>query len=145
MVAADVDILDSEIENTYRLLTEEDVTGGMRTQIETSLEREGVDLKQLCSDMVAHQSVHTYLTKVCDVKRRDKETYRIEKTVSVIRRLKNRVTAVVERDLDGRLNTEQIALGESNVVVQAQAYCKRCDSQYKVSDLLSRNGCQCED
>ena len=47
MNEAGMTTLDGEIENTYRLLTAEDVSTGVRTQAETTLERNGIDIETL--------------------------------------------------------------------------------------------------
>ena len=62
MEAAGLTPLDGEVDNTYRLLTDDKVSAGMRTQVERRLERDGVDIEELRTDFVSHQAVHTYLT-----------------------------------------------------------------------------------
>jgi hypothetical protein len=63
MSEAGLNPLDGEAANTYRLLTSDDVTSGERTKVERHLNRAGIDVEQLRSDLVSHQAVHTYLTK----------------------------------------------------------------------------------
>lgn len=53
--------LDSEVENIYRLLTDDEVSTAQRTEDEAKLEREGIDLNEIRSPIVSHQAIHSYL------------------------------------------------------------------------------------
>ncbi|MFC7007207.1 rod-determining factor RdfA [Halalkalicoccus salilacus] len=59
---AGVRSLEGDVENRYRLLTDDDVSAGMHQQARRELERAGVDVDALESDFVSHQSIYTYLT-----------------------------------------------------------------------------------
>lgn len=63
MEDAAMSVLEGEVANTYRPLTDEDVSRGVETQVENRLERNGVDVESLREDFVPHQAVHTYPTK----------------------------------------------------------------------------------
>jgi len=58
---AGVTSLDGEVENAYRLLDDDDVSGADRTRARRRLEREGVDVDTLQEDFVTYQAVRTYL------------------------------------------------------------------------------------
>jgi hypothetical protein len=58
---AAVQTFDGEIENMYRLLTDDDVSSAESTRIKRRLERDGVDVETLSSDFVTYKAIGTYL------------------------------------------------------------------------------------
>lgn len=144
MEAAGMNPLDGEAANTYRLLTDDDVSSGVRTDTESSLERAGIDVGKIQRDFVSHQAVHTYLTKYRDVERPDEQRDQTEKTMEVIQRLDSRLAAVTEKNLQNLRNTERITLGEFDVLTSVQVFCEDCETQYDVADLLTDGGCRCD-
>lgn len=145
MEEAGMNPLDGEAENTYRLLTNDDVSSGIRTDTETSLERKGIDLESVQRDFVSHQAVHTYLTKYRDVEQPVEQRDQTEKTMEVIQRLDSRLAAVTEKNLENLRNTERITLGEFNVLTNVQVFCEDCGTQYDVAELLTNEGCECQE
>jgi hypothetical protein len=67
--SADEAPLSGEVANLYRLLTDEDVSSGVRTQTRRRLEAAGVPVDEVESAFVSHQTVHTHLTECLDVSR----------------------------------------------------------------------------
>ena len=146
MERADVQSLDGEVENTYRLLTDEDVSRGMRTQTRKTLQRDGVDVEQLLRDFVSHQAVHTYLTKYRGVtlpEERDEEDP-VEKAAAAIERLKSRTVAVTGTTLERLESTDRITLGEFDVLVDIRIVCDECGVHLPIRELLEEGGCHCQ-
>ena len=144
MEDADLDPLDGEAKNTYRLLTEESVSSGVRTETRKKLERNGIDVDQLEADFVTYQAVRTYLRNARGVEY-DQQTdeERVETVAESIMRLKNRTTTVTEGKLDQLRRTDRIALGEFRVLLDLRVFCESCGTQYEVGELLDRGGCEC--
>jgi len=144
MEEAGADPLEGEAENAYRLLTDDEVSVGVSTQQRNRLEREGVDVEALEDDFVTHQAVHTYLTEVLDVsKGRGDDTDPVEKHEQRVQRLRARTEAVTENSLSELTNAGDLTLGEHNVVVDLQVYCRDCGSQFDVATLFRQGGCDC--
>ncbi len=144
MEEAGADPLEGEAENAYRLLTDDDVSVGVSTQQRNRLDRDGVDVETLEADFVTHQAVHTYLTSVLDVsKERGDDTDPVEKHEGRVQRLRSRTEAVTENSLSELASAGELTLGEHNVVVDLQVYCRDCGSQFDVADLFRRGGCDC--
>jgi hypothetical protein len=142
---ADVQTLAGEVENTYRLLTDGDVSAGMRTEVRNRLTENGLDVDRLERQFVSHQAVHTYLTEYRDVSLPSRDdTDQVEKGRETIQRLENRVVAVVQRTLDNLRNTDRITLGAFDVLVDIRVACRDCGSVRSVSELLTDGGCDCE-
>ena len=145
MTEAGMTTLDGEVENTYRLLTAEDVSIGVRTQAETTLERNGIDPDRLQQDFVSHQAIHTYLTKHRGIERPSEPTEdRAEKTENTIQRLSSRLVAVAEKRLRSLRDTGTITLGTFSVLVDVRVVCEDCGTHADVRTLLADGGCDCD-
>lgn len=144
MVEAGMNPLDGEVANTYRLLTDDDVSSGMRTQAKQTLERERIDIDDLQKNFVSHQAIHTYLTKYRGVKQ-DEQTDedRVQKGLDTIQRLRSRTAAVSENIVENLANTDRIQIGEFEVLVDVRVFCRDCGTQYDVQDLLEEGRCEC--
>jgi len=142
---ANMDVVDGEPENFYRLLTADDVSAGTRIEAENRLERAGVDVDGLRDDFVTYQAVRHYLTEVRGATyERDAGSGQVERERGSIDRLRSRVETIV-RDTVDRLNAAgKLSVGEYRVFVTVDILCSECGSRYSVSDLLRRGGCDCE-
>jgi hypothetical protein len=136
--------LDGEVENTYRLLRDDDVSPGMRTEVRRQLERDGVDLDQVESDFVSHQAIHTYLREHRGAELESEERPRVEKEARTIRRLQGRISVVTESGLDRLVTAGDITLGDFEVLADVQVYCADCGAQYEAVELIERGGCDCD-
>lgn len=148
MEAAGLSPLDGEVDNIYRLLTDDDVSAGMRTQVRRRLERDGIDPETVSSDFVSHQAIHTYLTKQRELQPPDDKpsmAERLDQDRETIQRLQSRLEAVTD-DTVSRLDaTESFSIGEFSVLVGVQVFCEDCGEQHEIGELLATNGCQCAD
>ena len=138
--------LDGEVANLYRLLSQDDVTAGMRVDAEAALERNDIDPETLQDEFVSHQAVHTYLTEFRGVSKEQAttDTDRIEKARTTIQRLQSRLIAVIESNLTQLRDSGRLALGEFNVLVDVQVLCTDCGTSYPITDLLDNGGCECQ-
>lgn len=145
--AADVDTIDGEVANLYRLLTADDVSAGVRTEVRNRLDRQGVDVESLEDDFVSHQAIHTYLTEYRDVtldrggrspterRRRERET---------IRRLESRTAAVAADSIERLDRDDHLRVGEPDVLVDVRVFCEECGADFAIDELLRRGGCECD-
>lgn len=143
---ADESYVEGEIENTYELLTDDEVRSGARAEIETRLEQRGIDVAALRDDFVSHQSVYTYLTEYREVSRPSEERSdesQVEKTIESIQRLVSRTQAVVRNNVESLRNTDRITIGNFSVFVDVQVFCQDCGTQYSADELLTNGGCEC--
>jgi len=138
------EVLQGEVENMYTLLTDDETTEGMRVQAKNTLESKGVDVDQLLSDFVSHQAVYTYLTDIRDVSKEANSTNRVDSVIQSVQKLRGRLVAVIERSLTSLRSTHKLRLGDFDVLVDTQVYCRDCGTQYEVIQLLERGGCDCD-
>lgn len=143
MEAAGMDPLDGEIENVYRLLTDEDVTAGTRTETEGRLRQENVAVDELNGDFVTYQAIRSYLQDVREASYSRDDVDDVAAARSSFERLIGRTTAVIERRLDQFRNSGSLTLGRFRVRTTVTVYCEECETQYDVAALLTRGGCAC--
>ncbi|GGM61255.1 hypothetical protein J2752_001381 [Halarchaeum rubridurum] len=140
--AANVEVLDGELENTYRLLTDDDVSAGMRTQAIGRLERDGVDVEGVQRDFVSHQSIHTHLRECLDVEKNPEPADRVASTRNTVGSLETRTEKIAANNLE-RLAGEEVALDGFDVIVTTHVTCDECGRRHEFGDLLEAGGCDC--
>ncbi|MHB9288828.1 rod-determining factor RdfA [Halobacteriales archaeon Cl-PHB] len=137
--------LDGEVTNYYRLLTDDGVSAGARTEARDELERTGVDVDALPDDFVSHQAVHTFLTKRQDLTyETTSDEDRVEKVRESLRRLEQRTESVAVNSLTRLRDTGDLDLENFSVLVSASVVCEDCGRQHDVEDLLDQGGCDCQ-
>lgn len=139
-------VLDGEVANYYRLLSADDVSSGMRVQAENQLERHGVDVEQLVNDFVSRQAIHTYLTEEREATYNDPDRSSEERSkarIETIGRLKSRLVAVAERTISELGQSNSPSNTDARVTVLVQVQCSNCETQYPITEYLTRGGCEC--
>jgi len=142
------DLLDGEVENFYRLLTDDSVTSGVRQQARNQLDQKGIDPAKLENDFVTYQSIRTYLKNHRDASAPNTGSSpksRIERKRSTIQRLGSRLTDVTEQSLRELATASIITLGEFDVIVTIRVHCTGCGTQQSISNLLTNRGCECDE
>lgn len=143
---AGLSTVDGESANLYRLLTDDDVSRGNRTEARRRLEQAGVDVDQLEGDFVSYQAIRSYLTEYRNAEYTDeREQARPDRVVQTLQRLTERVRSVADRSLTQLRDTGRLTLGEFRLFVDVSVLCEDCGSQYSVVELIRRGGCDCED
>lgn len=141
----DVSTLAGEPDTVYEILTEDTVSSADKTRIRRRLEREGVDVDKLLNDFVSYQAVRTYLKSDREVEYERSEVDRIARESNNIRKLRGRTLSVTESKLSQLKRSDDLKLGTYRTLVDIRVVCQDCGSQYSVTDLLDRGGCDCKD
>lgn len=137
--------LEGEVENIYQLLTDADITSGVRTQASQTLEQEGIDVESLKNDFVSHQAIYSYLVKYRGAsQKRSTPEDRIKKATESIGRLENRARAVTASTLRWLVNNDELAVGDFQIQTQILVHCNDCDQTLGIHQLLASDGCACE-
>jgi hypothetical protein len=141
--AAGVTMLDGELENIYRLLSDDNVSAAEQTRVRRRLQRDGLDVDAVEDHFVTYQAIRTYLTEYRDAEyvRNDRDP--IEREVENVERLRGRVETVTSGKLEQLRERGDLSLGSFRTVVDVKVVCEDCHSQYDVLDLLDRGGCDC--
>jgi len=139
---ADMQTLDGEVENTFRLLTDDSVSRANQTRVRRQLEREGIDVDQLKHDFVSYQSVRTYLTKYRDATY-DNDTDPVASTKEMIQRLQSRVSNVVETKIATLKESGAVSVDDFQIIVDIRVICERCGAQKDIISFLDDKKCDC--
>lgn len=139
----DVQLLDGELGNIYRLLTDDDVNNADRLRARRQLERDGIDINELRSNFVTYQAIRSYLKEHRGVEYTPDETDPIEREKANVQQLRGRMVSVTDGRLEQLQNTDRLTIGEFRTLVNIQVVCEDCNSQFDVLELLVRGGCEC--
>lgn len=136
--------IDGEVDNFYRLLTDDDVSAYARDEARRELERSGVDVDDVLGDFVSYQTVRKHLNECLgvDTSRPDYEPS-FEDAQERIGRLSTRIEAVVARVLARLRDADVLTMGEPKVSVHLKVRCGECARTHNVGELLQRRGCPC--
>lgn len=146
LIQSEADPLEGEVENLYRLLTDDDVSSGVQIQTRNTIEQRGIDVDELEQDFVSYQSIYTYLTNHREVTPPDEtpsKQEQLDQRLDTIQRLKTRLTTITERSLQELVNADRLTLGNFNVLVTVRVQCTDCNTRLSVVDILSSGGCEC--
>ncbi|MBZ6493447.1 rod-determining factor RdfA [Natrinema longum] len=137
--------LDTDIESLYRTLTDDDASRSDAVRKRRDLERSGVDVDDVTSDFVTHQTVYTYLTNVRDASLPEEDGEdRIERKKETVQRLAGRTQVITESTLEELSNADEITDRNYEVFVDVRTICGNCGADYPIADLLDQGGCDCE-
>lgn len=137
-------LVSTEVESTYRTLTDDDVPQADRMRKRRDLEREGVEVDGLLDDFVTHQAIHTYLTDFREASLPDRSENVLERKAETLERLQGRTTAVAESTLETLTEADEVADRDYELFVDVRVVCGDCGTDYAIGDLLRQGGCDCE-
>lgn len=137
--------LQSDVAATYRNLTDDEVSTGVRTETRNRLERDGIDVDALKRDFVSYQAIRTYLTEIRGAEYRSvSDAEKVEKDRETIQRLATRTRSVTQERIEKLRDTDRIDAAEFEVLLDLQVLCQECGRQHAVSDFLEAGGCECQ-
>lgn len=139
MQQAGLNPINGEVENTYRLLTGDDVSSGIRTEARRSLERDDVRVETVLSDFVSHQAIHTYLTKHRGVSKEtepEDDREKLEKNQQTIQQLKGRTRAVATNIIENLRDTGRLDIDDFDVMVDVRVIETASGETYDVNELF---------
>lgn len=143
-VETDIAPLDGEVENLYRLLTDEDVSEGMRVQTRNRLERSGLDVVALTDSFVSYQTVNRHFRDCVGVVRDETAELDRKEAEDRIFQLQSRLESVTASTLDQLDRSDHLDIDDPAVYVNVQVSCRTCDTQYSVDSLLEIGHCECD-
>jgi hypothetical protein len=144
MEAEGAQLPDGEAENTYRLLTNEDVGEADKTRARRRLEREDIEVDTLLDDFVSYQAIRTFLTKHQGAEYTPDETDPLERETKNVQKLRGHIDSVTEGKLEQLRDSDELTLGEFRTLVDVRVVCEDCNRQFDVVELLEREGCDCD-
>jgi len=145
MVDAGMSPLEGEVENVYRLLTDEDVSEGMRVRTRNRLTREGVDLEGVESSFVSHPTMSSHLRDCLDVEPSTPSPDPVAMSRERVFKMVTRAERVIENTLESLAASGHVAAGTLAVTVDVQVVCEDCGAHADVSSFVDGGGCDCDD
>ncbi|ELY50961.1 rod-determining factor RdfA [Natronolimnohabitans innermongolicus] len=143
---ADIIPKDGEVENTYRLLTDDDVSSGTRVQTRNELRRDGVPIDDVESNFVSHQTVYNHLTGCLETElETPSDEERIERSADKLGALQNRTAAVTTDTVEQLTRNDVVDIGDFNVTVSVTVTCEDCLQEYPIRTLLEERSCGCQE
>lgn len=128
----------------YEALHTDELSDAEEIEIHRELERAGVDVDQLSSALVSHQTVYRHLTNCLDVSKDDEQTptERQEKAKDTVYAMQNRTEVVTESTLKTLESAGVTDLSEFEVLVDLQIVCGGCGCSMDFETAISE-GCDC--
>jgi hypothetical protein len=128
----------------YEALHTDDLSDAEEIDIRRELDRAGVDVEQLSSDLVSHQSVYRHLTQCLDASKGDDRTpdERRETAKDTVHALQQRTEIVTESTLEGLQSAGVTDLGETEVLVDLTVLCRDCGRSMDFESAVD-DGCDC--
>jgi hypothetical protein len=145
LTEANIQYLDGEIENTYRLLSDGDVSSAEKTRVRRRLERDGVDVDALQKNFVTYQAIRSYLKDNRGAEYTSSDQDLLEREETNVQKLRGRMVSVIEGNIEQLRDREELTLGEFQTLADIRIVCEGCNSQFDIMELLDRGGCDCED
>jgi hypothetical protein len=139
--------LDGEAENAHRILTDDEVSSGVRTELRRRLERAGVDIEGVESQFVSHQTIHTHLRGCRGLSTPTTErtpAERREAAADTVAALGSRTEAVTRGALERLREDDAISLDGFDVLIDVSVTCDSCGRVTPVRRLLVDGGCACQ-
>lgn len=139
--------LAGEVENYYRLLTDDDASRGMRIEATNRLGDRGVDVEELETRFVSHQTVYRHLTDCLDVTREERATdsaTAVRDGIGTIRALQRRTEVVASSTLERLERAGHFHIEEINVLVDVRISCRACGGRLELSESLVGQTCDCD-
>jgi DNA-binding transcriptional ArsR family regulator len=128
----------------YEALHTDELTEAEEIEIRRELDRAGVDVEQLSSDLVSHQTVYRHLTNCLDASKGDDPTpeARRETARDTVYALQQRTELVTESTLETLRSAGVADLGDVDVLVDLQVVCGDCGRSMDFESAVAE-GCDC--
>lgn len=136
--------IDNEIDTTYELLTDDDVSEGSRVQVRRQLEQAGIDIETLIDEFVTYQAIRTYVKDVRNAEY-EQPTTTPNVVLERIQRLAGRTVNVGESQIEQLRSNGAVDVDEFRLLVDIQLYCEECNTQFEIAEFLHRGACNCSD
>lgn len=143
LVEAGESTITSDVESTYRTLTDDDVPRADEIRKRRELERAGVEVESVVDDFVTHQAIHTYLTNVREAELTTDASDRVDRKKETIQRLASRTQVVTGSTLEELVRANLLEDRNYEVFVNVRVVCEDCGTNYSVDELITNGGCEC--
>ena len=141
---ARAEIIEGEVENTYRLLTADDVSSGSKIEVKDRLRRSGVEPEAVMSDFVSYQTIRTHLRECLNIDTSNEPDISISDAKNTVFKLLSRTEVITERTIDRLRSAGHLSISDADVTLSLRIACTKCGEEYTFSRLLERGRCDCD-
>jgi len=135
--------LDGEVENYYRLLTDDTVMTTARREARRKLEEAGIDVDGVKADFVSYQTVRKHLNECLDTDTSEEYTPQPDNDLRNIEKIQQRLQNVVEKSVRRLTEHDVIQIGSPEANVSVKVTCGDCGRTYAIGTLFQRRKCRC--
>ena len=128
----------------YEALHTDELSDAEEIEIRRELDRAGVDVEQLSSDLFSHQTVYRHLTQCLDASKDDDRTpdERRETAKDTVHALQQRTEIVSESTIEALQSAGIADLGAVEVLVDLTVVCSDCGRSMDFESAVD-DGCDC--
>lgn len=129
----------------YEALHTTELSAAEEIEIRRELDRAGIDVEQLSSDLVSHQTVYRHLTQCLDASKGDDQTpdERRETARDTVYALQQRTKLVTESTIETLQSAGITKVGDVEVLVDLRIVCENCGRSMDFESAISE-GCECD-
>ncbi|WP_435346476.1 rod-determining factor RdfA [Haloarchaeobius sp. HRN-SO-5] len=144
LTAANVGQIEWSRTPVYEALRTDELSETETIEIERELERAGVDVDELSSDLVSHQSVYRHLTECLGASKTDTVTpeERKQNARDTVYSLRQRTELVTQSTVESLRSADIADVGDVDVVLDLQVVCSDCGRSMDFDTAIG-DGCDC--
>jgi hypothetical protein len=138
--------IDGEVDNIYRVLTDESADGADRTRARNRLQQVGIDVDSVEDAFVSHQTLYRHLVNCLDASYEATEKTpeeRVEKWRRRLLALQNRTADITTQGIEQLSSAEAVDIGSFTVTTEVTVSCEDCGRFYTVEEFLDAEQCDC--
>lgn len=122
----------------------DDLSESRTIEIRRDLQREGVDVDELESALISHQTLHRHFTDCLDASKDGSigPTEKLDTARDTVFSLQERTHQVIESTISDLRDAGLIDVGEPEVIINIQVVCENCGRSMDFESTLS-DGCDC--
>jgi hypothetical protein len=142
LTTADADVV-GDPETLYHILTDDEIRQSRRTEVESKLETQGVDLDRLRRDFVSHTTMRQHLQGCLDIDTSRDQHVDPDAERGTIEWSRARSEQVIEESLSRLHNAGDLETGPLEVTHSVRVTCDVCGESYRLHELLDTGRCAC--
>jgi hypothetical protein len=138
--------IDGEIDNVYRLLSDDDVGEAERVRARQRLQQNGVDTERVEAELVSHQTMYRHLRNCLDTEYEgDTKTpaERLAEWSERVQALKSRTSAVTMQGVEHLDRHGAVDINTPSVSVDITVSCDECGAFFSAEEFLDEGACDC--
>ncbi|KDS92185.1 hypothetical protein FK85_03110 [Halorubrum saccharovorum] len=132
-----------DADSIYDVLHGDDVNRSRQVELRSKLQRNDVDVDEIESDFVSHQTVRNHLHDCREIDTSRDSTADIEGARKTIEWAQARSEGVIEQTLERLQSADEISERPTEVTQSVRVACTVCGSTYRIEDFLEQRGCDC--